>query len=127
LFLLDGVRGKLYRSLSFVAPLATVNDALARLYYRSPMHWHGDDSIVFRVSDRGTVSSESGAGEPLSHVSSIAVVVSPTDDEPVVVFPDPQKDGYTWHVLEDQPEVLRGTSLCGGSCARVWLDAVLFL
>jgi len=75
----------------FRATVAHANAALAGLQYSGKPDYHGPDELVITVSDLGNVGAapQTGMSNVLAHSLALPIVVTPVNDAPIVVMPDP--------------------------------------
>ncbi len=69
-------------SLVFTGTLSDINNALSQLTYRGNSNFNGDDNISIKVSDLGNT----GAGGELTDSKVIAITVTPTGGEDIVLL-----------------------------------------
>lgn len=71
------------REMTFKGNIRQINEAISGILYRSNLHYHGDDTLNFTVSDLGN----EGEGNILLSSGSVAISVHPTDDPYIVHAP----------------------------------------
>ncbi|CAM9657352.1 unnamed protein product [Choristocarpus tenellus] len=106
----------------FRGPLARVNAALSRLWYRGGNNFSGEDYITITVDDLGNTGGGSLTSSHTLHVS-----VSSINDPPQVLLDNKEGGGRLFQGVEDEPVSLVGFSVvdedAGESVMRLTLTA----